>query len=79
MLTCWQYPMLEGSCNKYGVEYLMLFLFGVSMFTSSLLKFDLFNAFNLNNELFCWIALVQLAKCLTIYNLTWCKINALSS
>lgn len=71
--------MLESSSNKYGVKYLLLLLFGVRMFTSLLLKFDFFNSFHFNNELLCWIALVQLAECLAIYEVTWCIINALSN
>ena len=79
MLACRQNAILKGSCKKYGMEDFHFLFFDVRVLTTLLLEFDLFYSLNFNQKLFWWIALVKLAKSLSIDKLTRYKIDALDS
>lgn len=44
VLSCCQNTVLKSSGNKDSMEYFLLFLFSMSMFSSLLIEFDFFNA-----------------------------------
>ena len=78
VLACLKDPILERSCDKDGVEYLLFLFFRVSVLPTLFLEFDFFYSFDFNEELLRWIVCVKLAESLPAYDLSRRKIDTLS-